>query len=68
MESNTINDPDSKLNDYITESFKGVFRYATIKILGFDLSFSNEWNYEKKFTEIIKNLREIGRNQIGKLT
>ena len=27
MESNTLNDPTSKLNEYVTESLKGFFRY-----------------------------------------
>ncbi len=27
MESNTLNDPSSKLNKYVTESFKGYFQH-----------------------------------------
>lgn len=27
MESDTLNDPNNKLNKYVTESFKGFIRY-----------------------------------------
>ncbi len=40
MESNTINDSNSKLNDYITESFKGTYKYLTKKMTGvYSLNF-----------------------------
>jgi len=32
MESNTINDPSSKLNKYVTESVKGFFKYFLSQI------------------------------------
>ncbi len=32
MESNTLNDQDSKLNTYVTESFKGFFRFHLSRI------------------------------------
>jgi hypothetical protein len=34
MESNTLNDPTSKLNKYVTESFKGFFHYQQAKSSG----------------------------------
>ena len=34
MESNTLNDPTSKLNKYVTESFKGFFHYQQAKTSG----------------------------------
>jgi hypothetical protein len=34
MESNTLNDPTSELNKYVTESFKGFFHYQQAKTSG----------------------------------
>jgi hypothetical protein len=31
MESNTLNDQDSKLNTYVTESFKGFFSISFVQ-------------------------------------
>ena len=34
MESNTLSDPNSKLNRYVTECLIGLFKYATVKTIG----------------------------------
>lgn len=39
MESNTLSDPNSKLNRYVTECLKGLFKYATYKTIGVSLNF-----------------------------
>lgn len=64
MESNCLTNPNSTLNTQITECLKGLFKYATSKNIGFDLTNIKDFNYKSKYVKVVENLREIGRNQI----
>lgn len=64
METDSLNDPKNKLNSFITESLAGVMRFMHYKPIIFSSILPNEILYKYKYKKIIKELREIGREQI----
>jgi hypothetical protein len=64
MNTNTLSDPANKLNQYVTESLKGFFRFASRSFTKIDYLNPSEWLYRYKYRKVIGKLRAMGQQQI----
>ena len=64
MNTNTISDSTNKLNQYVTESLKGFFRFAGRSFTKIGYFNPSEWLYRYKYRQVITKLRSMGHEQI----
>ena len=66
METDALNDSEDKLNFYIAESFRGYTKYMNYIYFYISRLYPSTYTYKKFYRNIIKNLRQIGNDQIMK--
>jgi len=64
METDTLNNPENKLNKYVLESVKGFFKYTVNQISKLDWITPSEYFYKSEYKNVVSKLREMGRDQI----
>ena len=64
IETDTLNDPNNKLNKWVTESLKGFFKFASKSVSKIDYLLPSEWIYYYSYKNVIKKLRGLGRETI----
>ena len=65
MNTDTLNDPNNKLNIFVAEALKGFFKYATLSLSKLNYFLPNEWFYRTKYKKIVSKLRNMGKEQIS---
>jgi hypothetical protein len=64
METDTLKNPNNKLNKYVLESVKGFFKFTVNSITKMDYLQPSEYFYKSKYKKVVSKLREMGRDQI----
>ena len=64
METDALNDSEDKLNFYIAESFRGYQKYVETVYFLISRFYPSTYSYKKFYKNIIKNLRQVGDDQI----
>lgn len=65
MDTDTLNNPNNKLNQYVAESLKGFFKYVSYSMTKLNYFLPNEWFYKIKYKKIVAKLRKMGKDQIS---